>query len=216
MTLCAVPGNDCSGLIADIVFLVDSSGSIRDADVAGEEPNYNQMRAFIASLVESFTYGNDGIRVGAVTFSNRARNRFFLNTHASRDAVVNAITNLPYDGGFTYTGEALALMKDVQFTAENGDRPDVPNIAIVLTDGASNVNESLTIPLAEMARAEGITIYSIGITNSINETEVRLMSSEPQELGVNYYLSEDFAGLSDLTTQLTTATCDADPSMSCD
>ena len=67
-----------------------------------------------------------------------------------------------------------------QFTAPRGDRPNVPNIAIVITDGHSNVYSNRTIPEAEAARASGVFIYSIGVTNNINEEEVKGMSSMPQ------------------------------------
>ena len=45
-----------------------------------------------------------------------------------------------------------------QFTTANGDRMEAPNVAIVLTDGVSNVDKQNTIPAANAAKTDGITI----------------------------------------------------------
>lgn len=39
--------------------------------------------------------------------------------------------------GQTVTGKALEELLSVQFTPENGDRPNIRNVAIVITDGNS-------------------------------------------------------------------------------
>ena len=48
------------------------------------------------------------------------------------------------------------------FTVANGDRPDVPNICILITDGVSNINSRKTVPNALAAHARGIELYTIG------------------------------------------------------
>ena len=53
-------------------------------------------------------------------------------------------------------------MRSQQFIEANGDRPGVPNVAILITDGASNVNEQNTIPAAQYAKEKGITIFRWG------------------------------------------------------
>lgn len=46
--------------------------------------------------------------------------------------------DLRYQGGRTNTGAAIKYMRNTMFTSGNGDRPDAPNVAIVITDGGSN------------------------------------------------------------------------------
>ena len=41
-------------------------------------------------------------------------------------------------------------------------RPDVQQIAIILTDGVSNIDGGRTIPEADQAKAENINIFVIG------------------------------------------------------
>ncbi len=54
--------------------------------------------------------------------------------------------------GRTNTAEALLYLRSEMFTPFNGDRLDVPNYAVVITDGESNINEERTLPEAIEAR----------------------------------------------------------------
>ena len=47
------------------------------------------------------------------------------------------------------------------------DRPNAPNIAIVITDGASNIDKDKTIPYAKEAHRRGIRMFAIGIGNGV-------------------------------------------------
>ena len=57
------------------------------------------------------------------------------------------------------------------FNRTNGDRPEFPNTAIVITDGRSNVNRSQTRPEGELL--QGVAeVFVIGITNEIYYPEL--------------------------------------------
>ena len=76
----------------------------------------------------------------------------------------NSIT-LPYNlcfcfsysryGGRTNTQAALQTMNDDVFVTGGGDRNGIDNIAIVVTDGGSNILREETIPEANRARSFG-------------------------------------------------------------
>ena len=72
-------------------------------------------------------------------------------------------------------------MRSQMFNPANGDRPDVPNVAIVLTDGVSNLNSERTIPEAVKARAANIHMFIIGIGLADHTDEINLMASPPIE-----------------------------------
>ena len=46
-------------------------------------------------------------------------------------------------------------MYQTMFTGPNGDRYNIPNIGVVITDGESNRDQNLTIPEANEARKRG-------------------------------------------------------------
>ena len=53
------------------------------------------------------------------------------------------------------------------FTPEAGDRPGVPNIGIVVTDGESNRDAELTIPEATKAQDAGIILFAVAIGDEV-------------------------------------------------
>ena len=64
-------------------------------------------------------------------------------------------------GGTTNTAGALEMIQTM-FTAANGDRPDAPNYALVVTDGRSN-NKTLTYLRAMELKNAGVAVMVIGI-----------------------------------------------------
>lgn len=66
------------------------------------------------------------------------------------------------------------------FTEANGDRPNVPNYLIVMTDGKSDKPDE-TWTQAMLARDAGITILSVGIGTGFNRQELEGMASSPIE-----------------------------------
>ena len=78
---------------------------------------------------------------------------------------------------------------------------------IIITDGQSTFDKDQTIPEARLARQSGVVMYSIGITNAIDEVELRQMSSEPQEKGKNYWTEEAFTNLDTIVNSLVEQTC---------
>jgi len=188
----------CSGLI-DLVFVVDSSGSIRDA---GYE-NWDTVLQFVADVVQSLTIGPQSVQVGMVVYSNNARVDFNLNTHMSASPIVNAILSASYIGGTTNTADGINMARTQVFpTGRNG----ATRVMIVVTDGASNVNQGQTIPEADRAKAEGIDVVCIGVTNGVIESEVRAISSDPMIEGQNWWiLRGGFTELQGIVEHITAA-----------
>lgn len=166
------------------------------------------MLNFIADLVRQLDIGDEDARVGFVKYGDNADNEFYLETYDDQDDLIDAILDVSYDGGATNTQEALREMHSDQFTTRRGDRTHVPNVAVVITDGESTVDPDNTITEAEEARRKGIVIFSVGIGNDVNPAELRLMSSDPQALDQNYFLSPSFEALSDISASILGGTCD--------
>ena len=85
---------------------------------------------------------------------------------------------VPYIEGFTNTSGGLRLMRTVQFTPERGDRPDAPNVAVVITDATSNKDQNLTIPEAFAAQAAGVAVFPIGFTNEMKVRKREILKIE--------------------------------------
>lgn len=61
--------------VLDLALVVDSSGSINDADPA----NWDLVRTFTQEIARRFTIGENAVRIGVTKFSNNGNVEFFLN-----------------------------------------------------------------------------------------------------------------------------------------
>ena len=94
------------------------------------------------------------------------------------------------------------------FTSGNGDRQDVPNIAMVITDGNSNINKENTIPFAIDARTKGVHVIVVSIGDMLNMLELRGMASMP--VAQNLHQAKSWRDLAGLKTNMIKSTCDGE------
>lgn len=92
------------------------------------------------------------------------------------------------------------------FQPDTGDRPLVPNVAMVFTDGNSNVNQGQTAIEAARARADNIRMIVAGIGEQANLFELSTIASRP--LASNLFNVSSLSIINQLTAQLIIATCD--------
>ena len=101
----------------------------------------------------------------------------FMNNES---ALLNAILNVPYTAGETNTAGGLNAMCNLVFNQSFGDRPNVPNVAVIMTDGNAT-NPSTVQPAIDRAHGLNITTYAIGVTNAIDEKSLKQLASAPQQ-----------------------------------
>lgn len=187
----------CADARIDLVFVLDASTSVT-------EPNYLLMKDFVKDFLDDADIDSGNVRVGVVIYSTADYIQFHLNEYKTKADIYHAIDAIPYRHGSTNTADAIRTMRTQMFTQVNGDRPNVDNIAVVVTDGVSNINSRRTIPEAEQAHADGIHIYAIGI--GLSETrELDGIASKPVE--ENRFAVQDFTELRDLRQKVFSALC---------
>ena len=164
------------------------------------------MLDFLVSIVNDLNIGSNAIRVGVVSYSGLSKVNFLLDEYTTRRDLVDAIRRIPYIGDSTNTASAIEDMRTKVFT-QQGDRPNVPNMGIVITDGESNIDAINTIPNAERARRDGIIMFAVGITEQVNKTELRGISNNGVE-GETYFLSPGFNVTTELVQNIVSQTCE--------
>lgn len=176
--------------------MVDGSWSI------GTE-NFEQIRRFLYTLVNSFDVGPEHVRIGLVQYSTTPRTEFQLNTHENKRDILQYISTLPYMGGGTKTGQGLDFMLQQHFVEAAGSRAGqkVPQIAVVITDGKSQDDvESHALRL----RRKGIVLYAIGIKDADVE-QLKEIANEPHSQHV--YSVSDFAALQGISQNIIQTLC---------
>ena len=143
------------------------------------QEEYEQSVEFTRAVVQGLDVQNGLVRVGAVAFSSQIVGQFYMNSNLnSAQAVYNS---LDFYDVFSTTNTPAALQDaySVQFTPLKGDRPSIPDVLIIVTDGYSNVNQTYTVPNAVMLKNSGVTIYAIAVGLSPQWTELDAMASSP-------------------------------------
>lgn len=199
---------------SDIVFLVDSSASIRDSNPADSSfDNWQLIKDFIIDIIMRLPV-DDKIRVGVLKFSNKVDTDDIikLGQYSDQRELSDRINNLKYLGKGTNTSGAIWYVNENSSGLFNSamDRPNVPNYAILITDGLSNKDPEKTIPYARHARLTHNTkFFTIGLTSYANTDELQEIASDP----VSYYtyISKDFRNLNVLLDSILTKMCPEAP-----
>ncbi|KAL3854733.1 hypothetical protein ACJMK2_013983 [Sinanodonta woodiana] len=187
----------CGLAKVDLVIILDASTSV-------SEPNYKKMLTFCKDFLKDADIDSGSVRVGIVIYSTDVQIQFHLNKHSTKSALFAAIDKIPYIYGSTNTADGINTMRTKMFTPANGDRPDVNNVAMIMTDGISNINARRTIPEAEQARAAGIHIYAVGIGLS-DTKELNAMASPPAS--ENSFSVKEFDELAGLAEKIFSSVC---------
>ncbi|XP_035755165.1 collagen alpha-1(XX) chain [Egretta garzetta] len=180
--------------VTDIVLLVDGSWSIG-------RNNFKLIKEFLSSLISPFSIAQNKIRVGLSQYSSDPRTEWDLSAYSTRDQVLEAVKNLRYKGGNTFTGLALTHVLEQNLKPGAGARLEAEKLVVLLTDGKSQDDANLA---AQTLKNLGIEIFAIGVKNA-DEAELKQVASEPLELTVYNVL--DFPLLSSLVGRLTRVLC---------
>ncbi|XP_045165576.2 uncharacterized protein LOC123529337 [Mercenaria mercenaria] len=196
----AVDCCNCGLTKVDIVVVLDASESI-------QLPNWPKMLTFTTEILGEAEIDEDNVRVGLLTYRHNASVEFNLNEYHKKDAMFGAIKSVPYVRGSTNTGFAIETAREKMFIPSKGDRPNVDDVLIIVTDGDSD-DYDYTIEQAKLARDSGIHIFAIGIALK-NLTELKNIASPPAEQ--NVLSINDFDNLKTLKGKIFASICTGTP-----
>ncbi|XP_014785070.1 cartilage matrix protein [Octopus bimaculoides] len=164
----------CYGTPADLVFVVDSSSSIWPS-------NFRKQLEFIHYMINRLDVGMNKlqVRVGIVTFSDWAMVNVYLMQSRDKSVLKWKIGLIKQIQGKTNIANALNTLFTRVYKSENGARPGVKRIAILLTDGISQTHTTAAL-VAKRCRKENIEIFAIGIGNRIRYDELSELVSRPR------------------------------------
>ena len=164
--------------MVDIAFVVDSSGSIKEKG----EGNWDLVLSFVAAVVNRFTIGRDQVRAALVRYGENANVEFFLNEYYNNAQMVVRVLSTGYLDERTNTAHGIQVLNEQVFQPNNGDRNGVDNVGIIITDGESNVRAEDVAGQAAAARARGIRLIAVGVTDSVNMDELNSIVDNPADV----------------------------------
>nr|XP_040043961.1 cartilage matrix protein isoform X1 [Gasterosteus aculeatus aculeatus] len=197
-TAAAMAAGLCKTRPTDIVFIVDSSRSVRPSE-------FEQVKVFLAKVIEGLNVGPNATRVGVVNYASRVKNEVSLKTHRTKAGLIKAVTKIEPLSTGTMTGLSIQFAMNVAFSESEGARvksPDISKVAIIVTDGRpqDNVKE-----VAQRARDAGIELFAIGV-GRVDMSTLKQMASDPLDDHVDYV--ESYSSIEKLTKKFQEAFCD--------
>ncbi|XP_063040803.1 cartilage matrix protein isoform X3 [Engraulis encrasicolus] len=187
----------CNTKPTDLVFIIDSSRSVRPSE-------FEQVKVFLAKVIEGLDVGPDTTRVGVINYASRVKNEISLKAHKAKAGLTKAVGKIEPLSTGTMTGLAIQFALNVAFSEAEGARvksKDVSKVAIIVTDGRpqDNVRE-----VAAKAREAGIEIFAIGV-GRVDMNTLKMMASEPLEEHTDYV--ESYSLIEKLTKKFQEAFC---------
>uniref|UniRef100_S4RB07 VWFA domain-containing protein n=1 Tax=Petromyzon marinus TaxID=7757 RepID=S4RB07_PETMA len=150
----------CNRARADMVFLLDGSGSI------GRK--FNRIKEFVFRVVSYFPrIGPDSTQMAVVKYSDSPQTEIPLTRFRDRNSLLQTLRAIPFLGGNTYTGcPGRAIQYALQSVLQpgGGTRAGVPRILVVITDGRSQ--DDLSGPAAYAVAQAGVQVFAVGTADA--------------------------------------------------
>ena len=160
-----------------ICFAIDESGSINDDE-------FDLQTGALIDIVDSFLSCSPGSSFAAAGFSSDAHRISRLTTNI--DNFKNKLRRNDQVKGYTSSGSGLIKCSD-----ELENESD-PRVIVLITDGQDNRTPFGTVAAPDIRRS-GITIAVIGVTDDVNEADLReIASKDPATNDPLYTFVDDF------------------------
>uniref|UniRef100_H2MAY8 Matrilin 3a n=1 Tax=Oryzias latipes TaxID=8090 RepID=H2MAY8_ORYLA len=191
----------CRSRPLDLVFIIDSSRSVRPAE-------FEKVRMFLANMVDTLDVGPDATRVAIVNYASTVKIEFFLKNYFNKLDLKKAIARIQPLATGTMTGLAIKTAMNEAFTEQSGARPrsrNISKVAIIVTDGRP---QDQVEEVSAEARASGVEMYAVGVDRA-DMRSLQLMASVPLDDHVFYV--ETYGVIEKLTSKFRETLCGVDP-----
>ncbi|NXW94130.1 MATN2 protein, partial [Alopecoenas beccarii] len=192
-----LPENTCSNKHLDLVFIIDSSRSVRPYD-------FEKVKEFILTILQFLDISPDATRVGLIQYGSTVKQEFSLKTFRRKQDIERAVRRMMHLASGTMTGLAIQYAVNIAFSESEGARPlkqNVPRIIMIVTDGRP---QDPVAEIAAKARNSGILIFAIGV-GRVDMNTLKSIGSEPHEEHV--FLVANFSQIETLTSAFQTKLC---------
>uniref|UniRef100_A0A8C1XP23 Collagen type VI alpha 3 chain n=1 Tax=Cyprinus carpio TaxID=7962 RepID=A0A8C1XP23_CYPCA len=176
----------------DIIFVIDGSEGV------GRE--FPIIQEFVRRVVENLNVGENKIRVGVVQYGDSPYADIYLNSHRTKEGVLNGIKELRQRGGRQRNlGRAIDYVNHEVLVSGHGGRKQegVPQFVVVISGGKATDNIR---PFATALKQSGVVPFSIG-TRDVDTQELQVTSYVPRFA----YTVDDLPGLYTIQDTLITS-----------
>lgn len=178
----------------DIMLALDLSGSMDYVDFPGEEGKDVSRFAAVQRVVDKFVAERESDRIGLIVFGTKAYLQLPFTRDLETARALVELMEVGMAGPKTALGDSIGLAIRSFETSEVDDR-----LLILLTDGNDTASKMTPINAADIARLNGVEIYTIGIGNTDATGEDRVdfdaLAAIAGRTGGEFFNAEDEAAL---------------------
>lgn len=192
----------------DMMMAVDISGSMDTQDMELGGRAVTRLRA-VKAVAGDFIERREGDRLGLILFGKRA----YLQTPLTFDRATTR--RLLDESAIGLAGKETAIGDAIGLAVKRlRDRPQDQRVLILLTDGANTAGEVAPLKAADLAAAERLRIYTIGVgadrmtvrsyfggTRRINpsaDLDEETLTRIAEKTGGRYFRARDTVGLAEI------------------
>lgn len=150
------------------------------------EPSFAQAQILSRYIVQGLNYDSGLTRTAVITYSDQATVQFNFDKFSSKRTILDNMAFL-LERGRTNTVSALDKLRNEVFIRDKGDRDGVRNVAVLISDGNSNVDQEYTLEKAERLRNAGVEVYAVGIGKQVDMSEVNGIAN----VGLSYIARQE-------------------------
>uniref|UniRef100_A0A3Q3J5H1 Collagen alpha-1(XXI) chain n=1 Tax=Monopterus albus TaxID=43700 RepID=A0A3Q3J5H1_MONAL len=186
----------CSTAVNDLVYIVDGSWSVGVVD-------FDKTKQWLINITSQFDISSHYTQVAVIQYSDTPRLEIPLGKHQGGTELIRAIQSIAYLGGNTQTGRAIRFAVNHVFYSSQRASQVKNRLAVVVTDGKSQ--DDVEDACME-ARAQGITIFAVGVGNEITTSELISIANKPSFTYVLY--AEDYTTIDRIRDSMEQRLCE--------
>ncbi|XP_057304151.1 uncharacterized protein LOC130641387 isoform X2 [Hydractinia symbiolongicarpus] len=178
----------------DIVLLVDGSSSII--------PYWLDVKSFLKKLVKRFNVNGTETNIAIILYSSTPQRELDLN---GNQGLVEAVIDMmkPLTGG-TRIDLALEFVSEQILAPGHSDRPDVPDVVVLLTDGESDKGSGNLTAAAQRLKDHDVHVVSVGLGNQTNIEELKNIANHDGSV----FLVQDYGAIANYVDELAAEICE--------
>ena len=200
---------------SDVMLLLDRSGSMSVLGANPPEP-LSTAKDAAATFIDQL---NNKDKIGVVSFATSASNPIDFPLSSNLNSAKQAVLSINIEASSTqYTNIYDALHSSWQELVSGRAQDDSSKVIVLLTDGVANspryplghteaddikFAENLATADALNAKKDGISIYTVGLGQQINESFLKTIASTPDD----YFFAPSASNLETIYKNISSSIC---------
>ena len=174
---------------ADVAIALHVAKNVKIKDVK------KQLHPFLRDLISAADVASGAVRFSLIVFGPDTQIQFGFDKFRNEQKLLKAVNRLKpkfIRTGLAKTADLFDELAKSVYVEASGDRPDVPNVLILMTDQKSTGDAQVILDKANELKSAGTKIFSIGL-RAAKKDELKGIASDPAE--DNSYFGNQYADL---------------------